>query len=971
MNLSVFWQRLGLGNKLAISNFVLVAATLIACVMAIGHFLAGTIEQKSIDELSSKTQLIENLIEGNDRDLRLRTEALAKSFQAQLSGSLEVKPSTVDIKGRAAPDLRLDGKTLDLNFAVVDQFTNYTGAIATVFAKSGDDFIRITTSLKTDQGARAVGTLLDRAHPGYAAAMKGVPYVGLATLFGRQYMTQYDPIKDQQGNVVGLSFVGLDFSQYLKSLKDTIRSLKIGKSGYFYVLDARPGDALGTLIVHPVSEGKNILDSKDASGREFIKEILEKKQGTIRYPWINRELGETDPREKVVAFTYVKEWNWVVAGGTYVDEYTGEVNTLRNYFWGIAVAVVLFISGLWLLFIRGLVVKPMARVSEVAKNIARGELGDDLTTDRLDEVGELMHSMAAMQSVLIHFQAGQNEMARQNEAGMMDYRIPLTGLTGAYEAMARDINHLVESYIGMTTHVVDLISDYAAGKLQVPMARLPGQKARISEAMDQVQQSLQRAAEAAQTNLRIKLALDSVSLPVRIATDDGTIIYINHALQENLRRNADGFRKQIPGFDPDRFVGSSVGILYSDPQAAVNRMRALTGSTKSRANFGGRLYDLTTTPVKDIDGSRLGTVGQWMDVTEQLTAEREIQSIVEAASHGDFSRRLVLETDIEFFNALSKGMNELLQTSERGLNDIANLLEKFAQGDLTHRIEHDYEGLLGRVKDSANETAENLTRVLAEVRDAADALTGAATQVSSTAQSLSQAASEQAASVEETSSQMESMAASIGQNSDNAKVTDTMASKASVEASDGGAAVSQTLVAMKQIASKIGIVDDIAYQTNLLALNAAIEAARAGEHGKGFAVVATEVRKLAERSQEAAREIGELAANSVTTAQRAGKLLDEIVPSIQKTSELVQEIAAASTEQSEAVVQIGGAMGQLTKVTQQNAAAAEELAATSEELSGQADQLQQSVSFFNIGDGALSRRPASFSSTRLLGLGKS
>jgi methyl-accepting chemotaxis protein len=206
--------------------------------------------------------------------------------------------------------------------------------------------------------------------------------------------------------------------------------------------------------------------------------------------------------------------------------------------------------------------------------------------------------------------------------------------------------------------------------------------------------------------------------------------------------------------------------------------------------------------------------------------------------------------------------------------------------------------------------------------------------------------------VEQTTAQIDVMSASISQNSDNAKVTDGMAAKTSKEAVDGGGAVSQTVVAMKQIAAKIGIVDDIAYQTNLLALNAAIEAARAGEHGKGFAVVAAEVRKLAERSQLAAKEIGDLAGNSVSTAERAGKLLDAIVPSIQKTSELVQEIAAASAEQSESVEQIGGAMGQLSKATQQNASASEQLAATSEELSGQAEQLQQSIAFFNIGDGA-------------------
>ena len=216
------------------------------------------------------------------------------------------------------------------------------------------------------------------------------------------------------------------------------------------------------------------------------------------------------------------------------------------------------------------------------------------------------------------------------------------------------------------------------------------------------------------------------------------------------------------------------------------------------------------------------------------------------------------------------------------------------------------------------------------------------------------------------------MSASITQNSDNARVTDGMATKTTQEASQGGAAVSQTVLAMKKIAAKIGIVDDIAYQTNLLALNAAIEAARAGEHGKGFAVVAAEVRKLAERSQEAAKEIGELAGSSVTTAESAGKLLDQIVPSIQKTSELVQEIAAASAEQSESVVQIGGAMGQLSKATQQNASASEELAATSEELSGQAEQLQQSVAFFNLGGEAatVSNRHALPSPQRRAPLGR-
>jgi methyl-accepting chemotaxis protein len=244
---------------------------------------------------------------------------------------------------------------------------------------------------------------------------------------------------------------------------------------------------------------------------------------------------------------------------------------------------------------------------------------------------------------------------------------------------------------------------------------------------------------------------------------------------------------------------------------------------------------------------------------------------------------------------------------------------------------------------------DKLASVVREVASGAQALAQASEEINSTSQTLSQATNQQAASVEETSASVEQMSASVSQNTENAKVTDAIASRAATEAGEGGNAVRSTTEAMRQIAKKVLIIDDIAYQTNLLALNAAIEAARAGEHGKGFAVVAAEVRKLAERSQVAAAEIGEVAGSSVGLAERAAKLLDAMVPNIKRTSDLVQEITAASEEQNVGLEQINGAIMQLSQTTQHNAAGAEQLAATAEEMSARAEELQAAIAYFHVG----------------------
>jgi methyl-accepting chemotaxis protein len=342
----------------------------------------------------------------------------------------------------------------------------------------------------------------------------------------------------------------------------------------------------------------------------------------------------------------------------------------------------------------------------------------------------------------------------------------------------------------------------------------------------------------------------------------------------------------------------------------------------------------------EIDAHSEDEIGQVLLSMQRMQRYfQEMADIADSMSAGDITRRVEPRSEKDVFGNSFRAMMEYFR-------EMASVADAMAGGDLTRRVEpRSDKDALG---NAFRGMIERLSKMIGEVRTGVATLSNGSSQVSATAQSLSEGTSAQGASVEETTSSLTEMTASITQNASNSRETEQIALKGTQDAEESGRAVAETVEAMKAIAQKVSIVEEIAYQTNLLALNAAIEAARAGDHGRGFGVVATEVRKLAERSQEAAKEIGGLAASSVKVAERSGQLLQELVPSIKKTKELVQEVVAASEEQTSGVNQINRAMAQVDEVTQRNASSGEELASTAEEMAAQARSLNQMMNVFRF-----------------------
>ena len=358
-------------------------------------WLGQVLETRNLAHLNQTNQQVVDMIDAYSTALEGSSEKLANVLQNNFPGGFTLdEGSTIDVAGHATPQLRSGGGTVNLNYSVVDHFTATTGAVATIFARQGDGFVRVATSLKKENGERAVGTPLDPSHPALPLLLKGQSFTGKARLFGHDYMTRYVPQTDKSGKVVAALFVGLDFTSELVALKKRINSIRLNETGYVFAVDA--GKDQGTLVIHPTQEGKNLLDAKDAKGVTYIKDMLEKKTGVLHYQFMNPERGESAPRDKVATFVHFPKWNWIVASSSYTEELSAEAARVRNrlifsalVLVGLLISVVFFVSRRW-------VTQPLAEAVTVMQKIAAGDLTVQVMDRGGDEVGQLLRATRNM-----------------------------------------------------------------------------------------------------------------------------------------------------------------------------------------------------------------------------------------------------------------------------------------------------------------------------------------------------------------------------------------------------------------------------------------------------------------------------------------------------------------------------------------------------------------------------------------------
>lgn len=523
-----------LAKKLPAIAAAILATAIVLAVGAFAHALRAGLEALEMEHLQREVRLIVDGIASFNESVEAATRTIGRVFAADYDGPFSLSTDG----GTAVPVLRSGERVVNGDHAPSDRLLGKTGAGSSVFVRKGDEFVRVVTSAKNEQGERAVGTTLAATHPALGRLLAGQDWTGRATVFGKEWMAHYWPVKSVSGQVIGCMAVVVDFNDGYAALKERLKKIKIGSTGYVYVVDSQPGNNRGSFVIHPALEKKNVLDTRSADGQAIFRDMLENKNGLLRYQWLNKEANESAPREKIAVYESYTPWHWIVAAGSYTEEFMGLSRTLVFWVSVGAVGVLIGLNIALFVVIRNLVTRPLARLTSSLAELASGN--GDLTARILvagrDEVGRVgttfntfLDTLQGMVKRTAETAIEVSSAARQLAGVTETVDQSINAQNGAASSMAAAVEQMAVS-IASVSDGAATVRDQAQHSLEETNRGNGELKAVVSE-LHEVGTAVQRITQTVHGFVESVASITALTHEVKEIADQTNLLALNAAIE--------------------------------------------------------------------------------------------------------------------------------------------------------------------------------------------------------------------------------------------------------------------------------------------------------------------------------------------------------------------------------------------------------------------------------------------------------